>query len=202
MPTGYTSDVVDGKVTTFPDFAWQCARAFGALVNMRDEPSNAAIPQSFEPSPFYLEQLHLARNTLARLQRMTHEDIHQAAAKAREEQIKSRVDYKAEKILTAARYDAMIKKVEAWGPPSPDHEEMKRFMLQQLRDGKDFDCGHFRETPLPPFDPEKWWTEELDQARQSVERYAVEWEKEQSRVQGRNEWLRKLRESLSKYQEP
>lgn len=37
MPTGYTASVQEGKVTEFRDFAMECARAFGALVMMRDE---------------------------------------------------------------------------------------------------------------------------------------------------------------------
>jgi hypothetical protein len=50
MPTGYTAAVADGTITEFPDFAMQCARAFGTLVLMRDEPQDAAIPEKFEPA--------------------------------------------------------------------------------------------------------------------------------------------------------
>jgi len=38
MPTGYTNCIKDG--VTFEQFVWKCARAMGALVMMRDEPSN------------------------------------------------------------------------------------------------------------------------------------------------------------------
>jgi hypothetical protein len=51
MPTGYTAPIADGM--TFEQFALGCARAFGALVTMRDEPSDAPIPERLEPdTPF------------------------------------------------------------------------------------------------------------------------------------------------------
>lgn len=55
MPTGYTAAVEDGTITEFDDFAWQCARAFGALIMMRDDPMSAPIPQKFEPTAEHVE---------------------------------------------------------------------------------------------------------------------------------------------------
>ena len=66
MPTGYTADVMDGKVTDFKLFAMQCARAFGALVIMRDEPLNAEIPDEFSPSNYHFQELEQARERLAK----------------------------------------------------------------------------------------------------------------------------------------
>ena len=43
MATGYTFNVVDGQITTLSDFAMQCARAFGLLIDMRDAPSDAPM---------------------------------------------------------------------------------------------------------------------------------------------------------------
>ena len=45
MPTGYTAGILEGE--TFEQYALQCAKAFGALVMMRDEPSDAPIPDQF-----------------------------------------------------------------------------------------------------------------------------------------------------------
>lgn len=36
MPSGYTAGVGNGSVVEFGDYAWRCARAFDALVTMRD----------------------------------------------------------------------------------------------------------------------------------------------------------------------
>lgn len=57
MPTGYTYPVAEEKVDTLAEFALQCARAFGACVTMRDEPSNKPIPEEFKPSLHYQKKL-------------------------------------------------------------------------------------------------------------------------------------------------
>ncbi len=63
MPTGYTADIAKG--ITFQQYAWSCARAFGALVMMRDEPSDAPIPEAFTPSDYHVKALAEARAKLA-----------------------------------------------------------------------------------------------------------------------------------------
>ncbi|VTR91619.1 unnamed protein product [Gemmata massiliana] len=46
----------------------------------------------------------------------------------------------------------MLEHVRAWEPPSTDHENLKQFMIDQLRESIDFDCrGEYRE-PLPALD--------------------------------------------------
>jgi len=57
MPTGYTYPVVEGKITEFSDFALSCARAFGALITMRDDPHDTPIPETFEPSDYNAKKL-------------------------------------------------------------------------------------------------------------------------------------------------
>jgi len=44
MPTGYTADLNDGKQVTFQEFTMKCARAFGALIEMRDDLGGLSSP--------------------------------------------------------------------------------------------------------------------------------------------------------------
>ena len=67
MPTGYTAAVKDG--ITFEQFAWSCARAFGALIDMRDSPTGAPIPQRFEPSQYNAVEAEKASAEIERLKR-------------------------------------------------------------------------------------------------------------------------------------
>jgi hypothetical protein len=66
VPTGYTATLNHGE-QTFPDFALHCARAFGALVSLRDESSDTPIPEVIEPSPYELEYLEKTRVKLFEL---------------------------------------------------------------------------------------------------------------------------------------
>src|SRR5438309_7441629 len=59
MPTGYTADVGNGKVTDFATFALTCARGFGALITMRDDPMDAEIPDEF-PVDEYAMRAYIA----------------------------------------------------------------------------------------------------------------------------------------------
>lgn len=55
MPTGYTWDIKDE--ITFEQFIMNCARAFGALVEMRDEPRDKKIPDELKPSDYHNKEL-------------------------------------------------------------------------------------------------------------------------------------------------
>ena len=55
MPTGFTCDIKDG--ITFERFALNCARAFGALINMRDDSLDAEIPDEIKPSDHHVKAL-------------------------------------------------------------------------------------------------------------------------------------------------
>ena len=68
MPTGYTDAIKDG--ITFQQFAMNCARAFGACVTMRDDPSDKPIPERFEPSAWHKERLGDAYAALSELDKM------------------------------------------------------------------------------------------------------------------------------------
>lgn len=69
MPTGYTAAIADG--ISFTNYAMGCARAFGALIEMRDEPSDAPIPEEFKPSTYHLEELQKAQKKLHNLCKMS-----------------------------------------------------------------------------------------------------------------------------------
>ena len=65
MPTGYTAYVQEGA--TFEEFVWRCARNFGALVTMRDEPTDVPVPDAFTPSKYHLEQIAVLEQEIIRL---------------------------------------------------------------------------------------------------------------------------------------
>ena len=62
----YTYELVDKKLT-FPQFAMRCARAFGALIEMRDDSMDAPIPDEFSPSDYHVKAKAKAEETLKRL---------------------------------------------------------------------------------------------------------------------------------------
>src|SRR5665213_2401224 len=71
MPTGYTSKLYEGKDQSFNEFVMRCARAFGALITMRDDPSDAPIPDEFTADSYYSERIATTTRELAEVSAWT-----------------------------------------------------------------------------------------------------------------------------------
>ena len=70
MPTGYTYPVKENENLSFDEFIWSCARAFGALMHMRDDSSDQEIRLP-EQSEYHKDRIKEAKERLARLEKMT-----------------------------------------------------------------------------------------------------------------------------------
>ena len=194
MPTGYTATLHDGE-QSFPDFALACARAFGALITMRDDPADAPLPDAFEPSTYYAVRAAELRSRIAEIEAWTDAAARDAAHRAWHSAWTRWNAGRAEREARKARYEAMIAQVEAWEPPTPDHLEMKRFMLDQLAESLRFDCGY--EAPEPvEMTGDEYRLAEWERAQRDLGRAEAEQQKENERAASRTAWLAALRQSL------
>lgn len=201
MPTGYTAAIENG--ISFEQYAWSCARAFGALITMRDDPHDAPIPERFEPSDYSRRSLAAAEAELAALANITPEEAQRRAEKERAEKILSNEDYIRKADALREKYDAMLAQVRAWQPPTPEHVEYKRFMEEQIVRSIDFDCGakwshdelaKLRAADAP--DGKEWLERTRKNLIERIGRCAKDWAEEQARTESRNQWVAALRDSL------
>jgi hypothetical protein len=197
MPTGYTAGVADGKVTTFKEFALECARNFGALIMMQDDPLGTPIPE-FEPSDYHSNALRDARNELDRLSQMTDAEVKAACLDEYTKELAYWEKCQAENAVKRQRYLSMLKKVESWTPPTSDHDGMKNFMLQQLTDSMKWDCPDKPILPKPSMElPSKWKAAKIAAAEHSIDYHTKNHAEEVLRTNERNDWVKALKESLS-----
>lgn len=195
MPTGYTADISKG--ITFEQYALNCARAFGALVMMRDDPADARIPDKFEPGTWHAERLAAERETLAKLEGMDDEAATRAANAAWDEAETRRAVRLQEIGEQRSKYAAMLAKVNAWTPPTPDHEGLRAFMCSQILESIDFDCHTgFYDTPTPRLTGQQWLEERKASTLRAIEFHARENAAEIDRANSRTRWVKALRESL------
>lgn len=195
MPTGYTHNVGDGTLTEFRDFALQCARAFGALIDMRDEPLSAEIPEAIAPTTYYSERLAESEALLAALDRMSDDEIRQAT-EAHNAECTAAYRKRCQDLQdTRERYLAMLAKVREWTPPTPDHEGMKSFMAEQLITSIDFDCGYTPKAPVL-MSATDWLNTRREDLKQQIERYRQNDAEERKRAADRTAWVVALRASL------
>lgn len=195
MPTGYTSDLCDGE-QSFEQFVWQCTRAMGVCVMMRDEPLGHLPPLRFEGEASHeRERLTEAQSEQARYDRMT---IEQADREAKYEHDKAVRNYHrsyAEHRELRHRLDKMRKRVADWTPPTADHVGLKDFMLEQLDLTIDFD-GRFLSNHPEEKDGRRWLRERRKWAREEVDRCEKCLYEELDRSDKRNAWLAALNASV------
>lgn len=200
MPTGYTSIVADNENFTFPEFAMRCARNFGALIMMRDEPLDAPIPEKFEPSDYEKNEYEKAKaayeNFIANPP--SDEDLEKQYNEYVALETERFAAASADKDIKRRRYNAMLLKVLKWQPPTPEHEGLKEFMIDQLHDSIDFDCSEYR--PLIS-DKEEYIARNRngEYLKEELDFYEKRWHEEIERTNSRNKWLKELRESLKEF---
>ncbi len=196
-PTEYTAAITEGDGISFNAFAMRCARAFGALVQMRDMPMDAPIPEKFEQSSYHAEQITDDETTLSELIAMPEGDIADACQKEYDEGMvyyTERLDSIAAQKL---KYASMLNEVEAWVPPTSDHEELKSFMRNQIQESIDHDCSTTYTEPPKKVMPGDWHAQKIDTITRSIEYHKKHHTDDVSRAATRTEWVRQLRNSLS-----
>jgi len=196
MPTGYTAKLMD-EGQPFRDFVMGCARAMGALVTMRDDPSDAEIPERFECSKYYPKAEQEARARVALLEGMSDTERVAFGEQQRDAELARHREVVAEAEKANARLEAMADEVRTWVPPTTDHIGLRDFMIEQLYISAATDTYTPRRVAvLEAMTPVALWEEALTGAREHLECATKGLREEAERIAGRNEWVAKLRASL------
>jgi hypothetical protein len=195
MPTGYTSKLYEGEDQSFEDFVLNCARAFGALIELRDEP-DAEIPDTFEPSPYHDKEREKAEAELRELKRLSPVEIRTRAAKDYQAAVRRYREAIADAQELAERYGTMLARVMVWEPPSPDHEALKKFMIDQLQESIRRDCSTKYLTKPEPQPAQEWYDERVKSIMDGINYHNEQQAKEETRAEERNEWVSQLRGAL------
>jgi hypothetical protein len=169
MPTGYTAPIADG--ITFEQYALSCARAFGALVTMRDEPASAPIPDRFDPSNHHQQALERTHTELNRLLGLSAEQIAEEAQKDFQERLGSHSKRMQRAADLRVKYEEMLAHVRAWKSPSPDHDQYKAFMESQISDSIKWDCNTSHDEVPEHQAPAVWIANRLASLRKDLAYY-------------------------------
>lgn len=200
MPTCYTSILAEREDMTLRDFALMCARNFGALVMMRDEPLDAPIPEKFEPEAYIKKNLDEAQKEYDDFLALTEDEQRAYLERTYTEMVegyeKEIKEESAKKEVLRKRYNAMLLKVVKWTPPTPEHEGLRDFMIKQLHDSIEWDCSEYQ--PIIP-SKEGWCDIEghIGRLKQNLQLSKECYEKHLATIASRNKWLTDLRESLT-----
>jgi hypothetical protein len=194
--TGYTHMLVE-KNLSFAQFALACARAFGACVMLRDEPADAPIPERFEPSDWNLVKAREAEAKAERYALMSKGELLELGQRLRREAIAYHEQRVAERRESLRKMREALAEAQKWEPPTPGHEGLKKFMLQQLTDSieSESDPQDWLEEAKAK-SPEQYADEEVRRASADVIYHTEKYAEEVKRTEQRNAWLAALRGSL------
>jgi len=131
MPTGYTSGILDGKTPSFQLFAKSCARAFGTMIHMRDDDSSAEYTKR-EPTDYHTKELDEVQKEYDSIINGTDEFILSLAKKNLKRKIKSYTSIIKEHTQNKEKLLPFLEKAKAYIPPTINHEDIKRFMIEQI----------------------------------------------------------------------
>lgn len=199
MPTGYTDAI---KIDTpFSDFALRCARAFGALIEMRDDPMDATIPDEFAASSYHLEKLEQLITEQDRAKTMTLEQAKEEIKAYNANQERGGAEVRKKSAETRARYERMLDLVSKWQPPTSEHQGLQDFMVQQITDSIKWDChdsDDFVERYYAPFSgtPAQWIAQAQERAAKDIEYHKKHHAEDCERARSRTAWVKALKESL------
>lgn len=194
MPTGYTMDIEKG--ISFKEFVMSCAKAFGACITMRDEPSDMPIPKKFTVSDYHKKKTKQAEGQLKNLQKLTVAASGKRSKQEYQRKIEANKKYVQEKRALREKYMDMLTQVRNWTPPSSKHMGLKRFMIKQITSSVEFDCNtEFMDTP-ELLTGSEWLEKKKKKLLKDSAYHKKEDASEKTRVAGRNEWVMQLRKSL------
>jgi hypothetical protein len=197
MSSGYTARVKEG--ISFEEFAIDCSRAFGALIHLRDEPMERSVTLRRSSIPSYhANQLVYAKQELDKLEKMSLEDAALQSEKSWEEQEADRQKTLVEKAVLLQKYQVILASAEAWIPPTPEHENMKKFMIEQLTSSIEWDCStSYYDDPAVKETPEEWLANQIVNAKSLVEYHEEHLQQDIDDAKRSDEWVDKLCESLN-----
>jgi hypothetical protein len=191
MPTGYTTDIYNGKKVAFKDFALNCARAFGACVMQRDDPAGE------KPKIMPEESYHT--KALKKLGKFKKPSKKQFETFIKRSIADNKKTIKEKKALEKA-YSEMIEQATKWTPPTTEHEALKDFMIKQLVESKQWDCGiyHYESEflSLSVMTYEDYIEEKKQRYINNCKYHEEHLIKDIALIKQRNKWIEDLQNSL------
>lgn len=198
MPTGYTAPLHDGLPISFADFAWRCARNFGALIHLRDEPMGAPsfseALAGFSDVKHHEEGLAKAQAELQRLSLLRPEVLDEERRASHRKALEEHAECEEREAQVRRRYEEMLTAVQAWTAPTPDHEGLRRFMIEQLEESIRFDCLDLDPPTLQNLDAYR--ERQISSARWSVGYHERSLHEAREREAGRRRWVEVLHASI------
>ena len=198
----YASYIQDGIIINGKDFLKICTRSLGIASDIRDEPLSVPTPTHFEPNPTYEKHYKTAVYIRDKHKQITIEEARRDLIKRHNERVEDAKyclgKYKADD----AKYQKIKSEILKWIPPTSEHENLKKFALEQIDTSMNTDVYKYLEEII---------NEKLDISNAAVQAYIDElneyyeedvarsykrWQEELEWVAKKNMWMKQFIDSL------
>lgn len=194
MPTGYTYKIEDVDGFTFREYALECMGAF-CIESREGNFSSENPPIEIVPQPYHNKEWEKNRIKLVDFQIAPKEIIYKKWQEAQVQRVKVHIRIETNRVKLFERYNAMQIQVEAWKPPTKNHENYKAFMLDQIKISNIGNAEPWQDDfKIQPF--EEWKQEELERLDNDIHYHMKEHEKEVKACKETSKWREELFKAL------
>lgn len=207
MPTGYTAGVGNGEIISFKEYATDCAKAFGALIHLREDPKgnpHTPIPKS----TYYPEQLSASQKELEFFTNASMEDKLARFEKYKSSQLAYYYKQKEEAQLILKRYQNMLVKAKMFNPPTDQHKEYAKFIVSQLEKSIEFDCSYtddnYYDKQILQYEDmtfEEWQKECIKKEERNIAYYNQKIQEEEASINSKTNWLNDLFKEIDRVED-
>ena len=202
MPTGYTSYIQDGDITTGKDFLKLCTRNFGIAMDMRDEPLSVPVPTHFEPNPYYKKDYDKTVEVRNKYKQMTFDEAKQEMINNHKKSVESAKKALGKYISEDEKYMKVRSEIEKWIPPTSEHENLKKFALEQIDVSLNTSVREYcneelnKELDIGDEAVYTYMNDINEFYEKDVERAYRRWQEELKRTAEKNMWMQQFLDSL------
>lgn len=169
---------------------------------MRDEPLSKPVPTRFQPDPYYKKNYEKTVEVRNKYRQMTFEEAKKKLIKKHKKDIKSTKKSLDKYIAEDERYMKVREEIEKWIPPTSEHENVKKFALNQIDISLNTDIREYYNKEL---------NKDLDISDEAVYSYMnyinefyeddvarayKRWQEELKRTADKNMWMKQFLDSL------
>lgn len=195
MPSQLTLKLYDGTATDLNDFALHCARNLSLFFELRDELSDSSLPQSFTPRSHYSERVEKLEAEIATVSSWSETEA-ESSAQAFFQERQQAYDAAVETIkVRRQRYTQMREDVDAWQPPTEEHEFLKKHMIELLEQDAPSESMTYLIMPQP-ISGRQYKQVRLEELRKQLAQAIKERDDDIERSRIRTAWTDELRQSL------
>ena len=191
--------IAEKENCTITEFALRCARSFGVCIDMRELPFDTPVPERFELESHYQEDIDKAVAKYEAFMALSDEE---KAAELERKYNKTVAEYSehekkenARRRVLRQRYESMLEKIKKWQPPTPEHVNIRDFMIRQVQDSIASDCKEY----IARIGSREEWLDvnaHINLLKRNIDMEKEFYKKALKHTEECNKWLSDLRESL------